>query len=489
MSLFVRMSKDDLRIILRDLGSIIFIIGYVLLLPLIIAYAAEEQHLYLAFIYPSFLAIWIGFFLRKKFKKSGETLLKHAMINAGLAWIIISLIGTFPYWYYGMGLLNSYFESMSGFTTTGMTLISNVETLPKCILFWRSLTQWIGGVGVIMLFMVILLQSRIVMSRFYFAEGRSERIKPGISSTVKVIWKIYIFLTIIGISLYFIAGMNFFDSVNHALTTLATSGYSTKNASIASFDSIAIELVAIILMLVGGISFVVHFKILEGDKKELINNPEVKAFLTIIFAGITLIFLNLIGEGYPIERALRLAAFQAVSVGTTTGYSITSIDNFPDFSKFIFLFLMFTGACAGSTGGGFKVLRVIILIKLGYQEVMKSILPEKAVVPFKLRDKIIEDRDMIRLAGLFFLYLFALFLSAMLFTLTGYKPIESISLAFSSMFNIGPTLINPTDWFNMGSQTKIILIIGMWIGRLEIFPAFALISSLLIISRREKRSI
>jgi trk system potassium uptake protein TrkH len=327
------------------------------------------------------------------------------------------------------------------------------------------------------------------MSRFYFAEGRSERIKPGISSTVKVIWKIYIFLTIIGIFLYFIAGMNVFDSVNHALTTLATSGYSTKNASIASFDSVAIEFVAIILMLIGGISFVVHFKMLEGDRKELINNPEVRAFLIIIFAGTTLIFLNLFFEGYPIDRALRLAAFQAVSVGTTTGYSITSIDNFPDFSKVIFLFLMFTGACAGSTGGGFKVLRVIILIKLGYQEVMKSILPEKAVVPFKLRNKIIEDRDMIRLAGLFFLYLFAVFLSTMLFTLTGYKPIESLSLAFSSMFNIGPTLINPTEWFNMGSQSKIILIIGMWIGRLEIFPAFALISSLLIISRREKRSI
>lgn len=488
MALFVRLSRDDLRIILRDLGSILFVLGYVILLPLIIAYLAGESHLYLAFLYPSSVAIWVGYFLRKKLRDAGETLLKHAMINAGLAWLVISVLGAAPYWYYGMGFLNGYFESMSGFTTTGMTLIRDVEALPRSIAFWRSLSQWIGGVGVIMLFMVVLLQSRIVMNRFYFAEARTERISPGIASTVAIIWKIYVLLTSMGIILYFIAGMSWFDSVNHALTTLATSGYSTKNASIASYDSLAIEAVAMVLMLIGGISFVVHFRILRGDKKELVNNPEVRTYLVIIFLGIVLVFFNLIGEGYSIARGLRLAAFQAVSIGTTTGYSTASIADFPNFSKLIFLFLMFAGACAGSTGGGFKVLRVMILVKLGYQEVLKSILPERAVVPFKLRDKIIEDEELIRLAGLFFLYLFALFLSTMLFTLAGYEPLESISLAFSSMFNIGPTLIGPGVWYDLGSQAKVILITGMWIGRLEIFPAFALIGSLLIISRREKTS-
>lgn len=326
------------------------------------------------------------------------------------------------------------------------------------------------------------------MTRFYFAEARAERLSPGISSTIVIIWRIYILLTFFGIVLYFIAGMGWFDSINHALTTLATSGYSSKNGSIGSFDTIAIEAVAMLLMLVGGISFVVHFRILEGDKKELINNPEVKTYLAIILLGVLLVFINLIGEGYSIARALRLAAFQVVAIGTTTGYSTAPLADFPEFSKLVFLFLMFTGACAGSTGGGFKILRVMILIKLGYQEVLKSILPERAVVPFKLRGKIIEDENLIRLAGLFFLYLFALFLSTMLFTLVGYQPLESLSLAFSAMFNIGPTLLSPGEWFELGSQAKVILITGMWIGRLEIFPALALISSLLIVSRREKTS-
>lgn len=157
MALFVRLSRDDLKIILRDLGSILFVIGYVILLPLGIAYLSGEHDLYLAFLYPSAVAIWAGYFLRRMLKDAGETLLKHAMINAGLAWLIVSVFGAVPYWYYGMGFLNGYFESMSGFTTTGMTLIKEVEAVPKSLIFWRSLTQWIGGVGVVMLFMVVLL--------------------------------------------------------------------------------------------------------------------------------------------------------------------------------------------------------------------------------------------------------------------------------------------------------------------------------------------
>lgn len=488
MVFVVRLNKDDLRIILRDIGSILFVMGYVILLPTIIAYLYREEYLYLAFLYPSAVMIWAGYFLKRAFKEAGETLLKHAMINAGIVWLVISFFSAVPYWYSGMGFLNAYFESMSGLTTTGMTLLQDIESYPRSIVFWRSLTQWVGGVGVIMLFLVVLLQSRVVMMRFYFAEARSERIKPAISTTVTYIWKIYIFFTVLGALLYFIAGMNAFDSINHSFTTLATAGYSTKNTSIASYGSLGIELVAMLLMVMGGISFVVHSRVLEGGKKELFENLEVRVYLAVLFLGILLVFLNLVNNGYALGSALRLAAFQVIAVGTTTGYSTASISGFPSFSQLIFLFLMFTGACAGSTGGGFKVLRVLILIKVAYHEVMKSILPEKAVVHFKLRNAILESEEIIRLAGLFFLYLFALFFSTLLFTLVGYDLVGSISLAFSSLFNIGPTLLGPEEWFSLGSQAKVILIIGMWIGRLEIFPALALISSLLIISRRETPS-
>lgn len=485
--ILLKLDKEDLKVVLRDIGSILLVVGYILLLPLGVAYLYGEEELYFAFLYPSFIAIWMGIILRWSFRGAMETLLKHAMLTAGLAWLIISLVGAFPYMYTGMDFLNSYFESMSGFTTTGMTVIVDIDAMPKSLLFWRAMTEWIGGVGVIMLFLVVLIQSRTVMARFYMAEARTDRIKPAISTTVVYIWRIYILLTIGGALLYYIAGVGFFDAVTHTFTALSTGGFSTHSTSISFYNSLGIEGVTLVLMIIGGMSFMVLYRILTGDKRELFRNPEVKAYFSIIILSSFLVSLNLISHHqYPVLDAFRYGIFQAVAIITTTGFSTQEISMWPEFSKIILLFLMAIGASIGSTGGGFKVMRIVILLKHGYQEMMKNILPGKAVVTLKVGDRPIESEDVFRISGLFFLFITLLFGGGLIFSLLGYDALSAISLSASALSNVGPVFLPMQEWFALSETAKVVLIIQMWAGRLEIFPALALIISLLSVITKKK---
>lgn len=487
---FLKLDMEDLRVVLRDLGSILLVIGYTLLLPLGVAYFYGEETLYPAFLYPSFIAMWLGIFLRWSFRGAMETLLRHAMLTAGIAWLLVSLIGAFPFMYSGISPLDSFFESMSGFTTTGMTLITEIDSMPKSLLFWRSMTQWIGGVGVIMLFLVVLVHSRIVIARFYLAEARKDRIRPAMSTTVSYIWRIYVSFTFLGIALYYIAGVGLFDSVTHTFSALSTGGLSTHTASIAYFGSIWVEAVTVLLMLMGGMSFVAHYRILTGKKSELLRNPEVKAYFVIVFLGSLLVSLNLITHHqYSPMQAFRYGIFQTVAVITTTGYSTKEIAQWPEFSKILFLFLMVSGANLGSTGGGFKVMRIVILIKHGYHEMIKNLLPGRAVVTLKLGDRTIEQEDVSRVTGLFFLFVTLLFGCGLIFSLLGYDALSAISLSASALSNVGPTFLPPQEWFAIPDPVKVVLIIEMWAGRLEIFPALALLVSLLsvITPKRPKK--
>jgi trk system potassium uptake protein TrkH len=485
--ILLKLDKEDLKAVLRDIGSILLVVGYIMLLPLVVAYLDGEEEVYFAFLYPSFFAIWIGITLRWSFRKAMETQLKHAMLTAGLAWLIVSLVGAFPYAYTGMSLLNSYFESISGFTTTGMTVISAIDELPKSLLFWRAMTEWIGGVGVIMLFLVVLMQSRTVMAKFYMAEARTDRIKPAISTTVTYIWKIYLLLTSLGVILYYIAGMGLFDSITHSFTALSTGGFSTHDASISYYDSLEVELVSVLLMVTGGISFVVLYRVLTGDKMAPFKNPEVRAYFTLIFIGSLAVSINLaIQRQYPVSDALRYGIFQTVAIITTTGFSTQELSQWPDFSKIILLLLMASGGCIGSTGGGFKVLRILILLKHGYQEMMKNLLPGKAVVTLKVGDRPIESEDVFRISGLFFLFITFLLGGGMIFSLLGYDALGSMSLSFSALSNVGPVFLPAEDWYALPDIAKVVLIIEMWAGRLEIFPALALLISLFSLISRKK---
>ncbi|MEE8168218.1 MAG: TrkH family potassium uptake protein [Candidatus Hydrothermarchaeales archaeon] len=486
--ILIRITKEDLKVVLRDLGAIVFIIGYTLLAPLIVAFLYGEKNMYFAFLYPSAFAIWIGFVLKRLFAKADETKTRHAVIVAGLAWLVVSLIGSFPFQYYGVGFLDSYFETMSGFTTSGLTLFQDVEVLPKSLLFWRAFIQWIGGVGVIMLFLVVIIQRGTVAARFYTAEASGERISPSITKTINYIWRVYIVYTIIGILLYYIVGMNLFDAVSHTFTALATAGFSTKNASIGAYNSLPIEAVSVLLMFLGGTSFLILYRLLKGEKTKFWENPELMAYVGFISVSTLFISVNLVLNGYQGIEAIRRAIFHSVSAITTTGFSTSQLAAWPDFSKAILLFLMISGGTMGSTAGGLKILRSVILVKLSWHEIVRALIPERAVLSFKVKDKVLEYEEVLHVASFFFLYTAFVFTSGLVITTFGYDFFGAVFTVSSAQGNVGLLSVPTAVWYSTPAPAKVILILNMWIGRLEIFPALALLGSIIESIRRTRPS-
>lgn len=481
--ILIRLDRNDIKIIVRDLGAILILIGYLLIFPAIIAYYFGEE--YLSFLSLSCVTIWIGFILKKLYEEAGETKLKHAMVSAGLAWLLVPLVCSLPFLGF-VGFLDAYFESMSGFTTTGLTIFKNVETLPKSILFWRALIQWIGGIGVVMLFLLILMQVGIGVARFYTAEGREERIAPTISSTVRKIWQLYLFYTVFGIILYYIAGMNLFDATCHTFTALATAGFSTKNASIGSYNSTFIEIVSLVLMFIGGVSFLLHYKLLTGRKEEVIKDPEIRIYVGVILTCTLLIAIDLFLKGNNIVKSFNYALFHAVSAVTTTGFSISDLSTFPEFSKAILTLLMVSGGCAGSTAGGMKIFRILILLKLAYYQNLKEILPSSSVITFKIKERVIEDEDLLRITTFFFLYTSIVFVIGIILTEFGLSFVDGLAIAASAQGNVGLVTVSSLQWYSLPSIAKLLLIIQMWVGRLEIYPAFALFYAIFSSWKKEK---
>lgn len=484
----VRLTKEDLKVVFRDLGSITLVIGYTLLVPLFVAWFYGEENMYYAFLYPSALAIWIGFFLKRIFAKAEEAKTRHAVLIASLAWLLVSLVGSFPFQYYGVGFLDSYFESMSGYTTSGLTLFQDVEELPRSLLFWRAFIQWIGGIGVVTLFLAVLMQKGTVTARFYAAETAAERISPSISKTIVYIWKVYIVYTVIGIALYYMVGMNLFDAVAHTFTALATAGFSTRNASIGAYESLPVELVSLLLMFLGGTSFLILYKLLRREKTDFWNNPELRAYVGFISIASLFITINLVLNGYEAVEAVRRAIFHSVSAITTTGFSTADLSAWPDFSKAILFFLMISGGSMGSTAGGLKILRSLVLLKLSYYEMVRALIPERAVLSIKVREKVLEYEEVLRVASFFFLYTAIVFVSGLLITTFGYDFLGALFTVASAQGNVGLISVPSVFWFSTPALTKIILIVNMWIGRLEIFPALALLGSIAMTLRRERPS-
>ncbi|MEE9594172.1 MAG: TrkH family potassium uptake protein [Candidatus Hydrothermarchaeales archaeon] len=484
----IRFSKEDAKVVLRDLGAIVFIIGYTLLVPLLVALVYGEANMYRAFLYPSAFAIWIGFLLKRTLANTEETRGKHAVVLAGLAWLVVSLIGSYPFQSYGVGFLDSYFETMSGFTTSGLTLFQDVEVLPKSLLFWRAFIQWIGGVGVITLFLAVIIHRGTVAARFYAAEASGERISPSITRTVSIIWKVYIVYTILGIGLYYIVGMSLFDAAAHTFTALATAGFSTQNASIGSYNSLPIEIVSVILMFLGGTSFLILYRILKGEKTKFWENPELRAYVGFISLTTLLISGNLILNGHGGIDSVRRAAFHSLSAITTTGFSTTNLADWPDFSRAILLFLMISGGSMGSTAGGLKILRTLILVRLSYHEIVRALVPSRAVLTFKVRDKVLENTEVLHVASFFFLYTAFVFTSGLVLTTMGYDFFGALFTVSSAQGNVGLVAVPSAVWFSTPAPAKIILIVNMWIGRLEIFPALALLGTIFESLRRPKPS-
>lgn len=404
-----------------------------------------------------------------------------AIVTTG--WLAAGLAATLPYLFSGTipDFTDAYFECISGFTTTGSSILKDVEALPRGILFWRAQTQWLGGMGIIVLSIAILPFLGIGGMELYKAETPSpvvDKLTPRISDTAQALWKIYIVLTLAQILLLLAGGMPWFDSVCHTFATMPTGGFSTKNASVGHYRSVYIDFIIVLFMFVAGMNFSLHYKLFTGNVRLFFRDPEFRAYFFITAAIILVITIDIYGGIYRgIFDAGRYAAFQVVSIMTTTGFVTADFEQWPVLSQQLLLLCMFLGSMAGSTGGGIKIMRIVLLLKHCYLEILRIIHPHATTV-VKLGEIPVPQTIMRSIWGFFLLYVGIYIVATVAMAALGLDMISSISAVATCLGNVGPGLgsVGPMDNFSgVPFLGKWLLIFCMLLGRLEIYTIIVLL--------------
>ena len=452
-------------------------------------------------------AVMLGLFTRTDSAQRLRDL--EAFVGVGLVWPITVFIGSLPYWFGGVfvgpfvedaqlidimrGFVNSWFESMSGFTTSGATVLSHSMspncipgTTPDCInaqpqglLLWRSLTQWLGGMGVVMLGMLVL--SRIIgggmaLARAELTGPSLSRLRPKLRQTAMALWGLYLLLTVVEmLALKFIGGMSAFDAVNHAFTTMPSGGFSTRDASIAHYDSAVIEIIIIVFMFLAGVNFTLMWLMGTGDFKAAIKDEEFRTYLVYIGTAVLIITLSLVLIGISLGHALLDTVFHVLSIGTSTGYASADYAAWPGVARIVLLLLMIVGACAGSTSGGLKLMRIRIGLKVAFRELARIAQPRK-IHMIRMNDEVVEDKQVSLVVGMLFIWVilfgFSCIVLALMMPDASFETIFSV--AASGLGNTGPALgaYGPTEtWASMNSDSLLFTSLLMWFGRLELLTA------------------
>lgn len=408
---------------------------------------------------------------------------REGYIIVSFSWIIISLFGAIPFLISGVAqnYTDAFFETMSGFTTTGASIFTDIESIPKGILFWRSLTHWIGGMGIIVLSLAILPILGIGGMQLFVAEVPGitpDKLHPRIKQTAKRLWGIYVLLTLVLTILLMFGGMNLFDALCHAFGTLATGGFSTKNDSIAGFSPY-IQYVIIIFMFLAGTNFTLHHFGLKGHLKKVWDNEEFRNYLYLLVASSVIIALALFFiQGDTAEKSFRDALFQVVSIVTTTGYITTDYLLWPFFAWFLIFLLMFTGGCAGSTGGGIKMVRILLLFKNSLLELKRLIHPQ-AIIPVRLNRKSVPQSIIFNVLAFFLIYIIIFAFGSLAMSMMGLEFESAVGSVAACIGNIGPGLgqVGPVLNFSLVPDPgKWLLSLLMLLGRLELFTVLILFS-------------
>ncbi len=479
-----RLSGREIKTILHLSGNACLLLAAAMLIPLIVSFIYEEPQYIIPFILSSVISGLIGLFLIKFFKVEIEMTLKSAMIFSTIIWLIACALGALPYYISGeLSYLNAYFEAMSGFTTTGFSMYPNLDVVSYTINFWRAFTQWIGGLGIIFLLLVLLRSTGVDVLRLYLAEGREERLTPSIKHSTRIIVYIYLFFTAIAVTLFLIAGMPLFDSVFHAFTALSTGGFGMHNTSLLFYNSVWIEIAAMIIMMIGATNFALHYTVLKGNWKEYFKDIESKVAYSLIIISTLLVTLMLYNNqvyGSDLLLNFRYALFQMVSAITTTGLQTAF---YPDLlakwiglGTFLLTILMIIGAGSLSTGGGIKWLRLGILLKGITWQVKSFILPGKAVMAKKIHhvSELKITDDVLRITGAFVFTYFLIYIISVIIVLIYYPDISRVIFEVASALSnvgLGSGIITPTS----PDLVKFVFIIDFWMGRLEIWPVLLLI--------------
>jgi trk system potassium uptake protein TrkH len=473
------------RIITRFIAILSFFLGLSMAAPLLVSLIYKDTStsaLFLSMCITTLISIIL--FISTRTGKDVQLTHRDGVVIVTLGWVMAGLFGTLPYLLSGAipDFTNAYFESMSGFTTTGASILNNIEGLPKGILLWRSLTQWLGGMGIIVLSIAILPFLGIGGMQLYRAEIPSpvvDKLKPRISETAKTLWKVYLLITAVEVVLLLFGGMSLFDSVCHAFCTMPTGGFSTKNASIAHFNSAYFDAIFIVFMLLAGINFSLHYRMLKGDFKIFGRDSECRVFLLMAAVFTLIVTVNIYGSVYgSIAEAFRQAAFNVTSIITTTGFVTADYEKWPDLSQLILLGCMFLGGMAGSTGGGMKTMRIMLLIRHGYTELFRIIHPH-AVTAVKLGGKAVPADTLSSIWGFFILYIGLFVVASLIMASLGLDMISAFASVAASIGNIGPGLgmVGPArNFFEIPLAGKWVLAFCMLLGRLEIYTVIVLIA-------------
>lgn len=480
------MNLTGLKQIIAALGNILVVLGAAMLLPALYGLVYDEGTT-MAFLQAAVISLGIGIVCKADPFEEREFGTSEGFIIVSMAWIVCSFFGCLPFLFADItpSFIDAYFEAMSGFTTTGSTVFSGLDNMPKSIILWRAMTQWIGGMGIVVLMLAIFPMLGSAAFQIYKAEvpgPTSERIRPKIKDSAKILWIVYAAFTFSEFGLLaFTTPMPWIDALCISFSTLSTGGFAPHDASIAHWDSLYIEMILCFFMFCGGVNFMLHYHVMRGKLKPLLSNFEFKTYAVVTFTATILIAISLTfspnATAQNFSEGFRHSIFQVISIITTTGFGTNDFNLWPAFGKLMILILMLNGACAGSTAGGIKIIRYIISLKGMMIEIQRTVFPSMIKV-VKLANAPIEKGIINNIVYFFFLYCL-MFLSATLaLTLCDVDLMTSATATISCLSNIGPGLneVGPaTTYASLPAMAKIILSFVMMIGRLEIYSVLVLI--------------
>tara|TARA_Y100001970_G_scaffold6336_1_gene7220 strand:+ start:2841 stop:4289 length:1449 start_codon:yes stop_codon:yes gene_type:complete len=469
------------KTVFYTLGTLQIILGLFMLIPVIIQLIYGE--LDSGFVSASIITIIFGvLFFLSNLDHDKNIDLTQAFVLTALSWLSIAIFGSLPFIFSELNLnfTDAFFESMSGITTTGSTIITDLDNAPKAILLWRAILQWLGGIGIILMAITLMPIMNIGGMQLFkiSSNDNAEKILPKSKEVSLRLIVIYLLLTFICASFYKVFGMNYFDSLTHSMTTIATGGFSNYNESIGYFNNALIEINAIIFIILGSIPFIAYIKYLNGDKKVFYKDAQINFFMKTIVISVAIIFVFLLFKNYSTETfLLRQVIFNVVSILTGTGYVTTDYSNWGGFPLIFFLILMFIGGCAGSTACGLKIFRIHILYKFFVMQLKKYIYP-RGVFVLKYGENVLNEKFISSIISFVFLYIIIFFIITSLLSISGLDFVTAISGAATAISNVGPGLggiIGPNGNFSLLPDfSKWILTAGMILGRLELFAIIVL---------------
>ena len=470
------------KVVFKSIGTVLCIEAASMLPSLIVALINHEKAAIAFALTIGIVAVIGAALLRLKTPKT-RIFTRDGFAIVSLSWILVTLFGALPFLLSGSipSFIDALFETASGFSTTGASILRNVEALPKSLLFWRSSTHWLGGMGILVLMIAILPSVSASTINIMIAESPGPspgKLVPKIRETAKILYIIYIAMTAVLVVLLLLGGMPLFDALIHAFGTASTGGFSSRNASVGAYYSVYIDVVITVFLFLFGVNFTLYYYLfLKRDFKSVLRDEELRFYFGVVIGAIVLIALNIKGTVYQtIGEAIRYASFQVTSIISTAGFATADFNLWPSFSKIILVLLMLTGSCAGSTAGGIKCVRIVLLLKIIRREITRLIHPN-AVQPVKLNGRRVDEETLSGVMAFFFFWMLIIAVSVLIVSLDGKDLVTSTTAVLATVNNVGPGLgaVGPTGNFaDFSALSKTVMSLCMLIGRLEVYPIMLL---------------